>query len=158
MNNYGQHTILKKLSLTLAILTVILFLITVYMGWENTKFYRSGQKTIGKIVGFETAYAGNQRPVLFPVVQFRDKAGNLYKATSNISTRYTRLYHLGEPYKVIYSSRSPSSMRAHSIFGLWGKFIVMGAMTFFNLILYFIFDYYSYISLPETITESREEK
>lgn len=156
MNDYGQHTIFKKVSLALAILTILLFFITIYMGWENTNFYRSGQKTIGKIVGFETAYAGNQRPVLFPVVQFKDHKGELHQATSNISTRYTRIYQIGEPYKVVYEGRSPSSMsiRAHSIFGLWGKFIVMGAMTFFNLILYFIFDYYSYI----TLSKSREKQ
>jgi hypothetical protein len=151
MNDYGQHTIFKKVSVILAVLTVLLFAITIYMGWENTSFYRSGQKTIGKIVGFETAYAGNRRPVLFPVVQFKDHRGELHQITSNISTRYTRIYQVGEPYKVVYGGRSPSSisMRANSIFGLWGKFIVMGAMTFFNLILYFIFDYYSHITLSK---------
>lgn len=146
MNNYGQHSIFKKLSVLLAIFSMILFGITVYMAWENTSFYNSGQKTIAKIVGFETSYAGNHRPVLFPIVQFKDKRGQMHKATSNISTRYTRIYHVGESYKVIYNRRTPGSVRAHSIFGLWGKFIVMGAMTFFNLILYFIFDYYSHIT------------
>lgn len=146
MNNYGQHSIFKKISLVLAVLSIILFVITVYMGWENTTFYNSGQKAIAKIVGFETAYAGNRRPVLFPVVQYKDQMGKMHEATSNISTRYTRIYHIGEPYKVIYNRRAPDSVRAHSVFGLWGKFIVMGAMTFFNLILYFIFDYYSHIT------------
>jgi hypothetical protein len=155
MDVYGQHTIFKKMSLFLAMFSVIFFGTTIYLGWENTDFYRSGNQTIGRIIGFERIYDTNRGIAFYPIVQYKDQLGKVHETASNISTRYTRLYNLGEKYKVVYKPNSPTKMRANSIFGLWGKFIVVAAMTFFNIILYFIFDYYTFITSMKIRTIDR---
>lgn len=146
MDIYGQYSILKKITVFLAMVSLIFFAIMIYLGWENMYFYRSGHETIGRIIGFERIYTAKRGAAFYPIVQFKDKQGHIYQASSNISTRYTRLYELGEKYKVIYDPTFPNRIRANTLFGLWGEFIVVGAMTFFNIILYFIFDYYSFLT------------
>lgn len=145
MDIYGQYTILKRISVFLAMVSLIFFSMMIYLGWENMSFYRSGHETIGRIIGFERIYTAKRGTAFYPIIQYKDDAGKVHESASNISTRYTRLYDLGEKYKVVYNPTFPDSIRANTLFGLWGEFIVVGAMTFFNIILYFIFDYYSFL-------------
>lgn len=146
MDIYGQYIILRRISVFLAMVSMIFFSMMIYLGWENMYFYRSGQETIGRIIGFERIYTAKRGTAFYPIVQYKDQTGKVHESASNISTRYTRLYNLGEKYKVVYDPIFPDHIRANSIFGLWGEFIIVGAMTFFNIILYFIFDFYSYLT------------
>lgn len=147
MDIYGQYTILKRISVFLALVSLIFFALMLYLGWENMYFYRSGHETIGRIIGFERIYTAKRGTAFYPIIQYKDQLGRVHESASNISTRYTRLYELGEKYKVVYNPTFPDTIRANTLFGLWGEFIIVGAMTFFNILLYFIFDYYSFLTI-----------
>ena len=144
-----KHDIFKKAVGVFALLSLFLVISTVYVAWEEISFYENGNELVGRVVGFDTEYKSG-RKLEFPVISFSDGKGRVRSLRSNLATIYGGIHKLGDSYSVIYNSEKPNKLRENSMIGLFGKLLLVGAMTYLNFILLLIFQYYLVITPAES--------
>lgn len=140
-----QKNLFKKLAGMMAILTSLTFLLSLYSLWENAWLYTHGTFATGEIVAFKTQTAHQGKKLVFPVIRYQNQKGSFYEVTSNLAMKYSKIYELGQKYKLVYDPLHPRLMRADSTIGLWGQSMVLTFFTGVNLFLFLIFDYYYFL-------------